>query len=232
MKPAQGTFRHSRARGFTLVEILVATTIMGLVAAGAISFGIQSLNIYHYDAGRLLVNKDIRSFTQEMTSNAVYSNYFRIYPNFTSRSSTDDDGVTSDLSVRDGESGDFLVLFFDNTNTTTGVKTITRIIGYYRDPADPSDPASSGPVRKFDVTLNPAVDAASTTLASLLDTYAPTSGAHTNPTVVQLAQGLSNGSLFYDFKDRSVMIKGQIIETGNQMRRAVNTYNFTVSPRG
>jgi hypothetical protein len=70
----------------------------------------------------------------------------------------------------------------------------------------------------------------------------PTTNQSTNPIVVQLAQALAVGTsntegLFYDFKDRSVMVRGQIIETGSGSatdvnRRAVNTYNFAVSPRG
>ena len=209
---------------------MVAITLLGLVGVGIARFTIQALNIYHYDSGRILVNKDIRSFTQEMSTNAVFANYFRIYPNFTTRSTTTG-GVTTEAHVSDGQSGDFLVLIFSDTNVTTGKTTINRLIGYYRDPTS-SAATATGPVRKFDVVVSPAVDAGTTTLSTLLNTYVPTSTAHTNTTVIQLAQGLSNGSLFYDFYDRSIMIKGQIIEAGNQYRRAINTYNFTVSPRG
>ena len=33
-------------------------------------------------------------------------------------------------------------------------------------------------------------------------------------------QGLADGNLFYNFKDNAVMIRGQIIEEGNQRRQA------------
>lgn len=229
MRPSLSPSRSRR--GFTLVEVLVTMTILGLVSAGAFRFTIHALNIFHYDAGRIKVNRDIRSFTQQLTTNAVYSSYFRIFPNFTQRSVTAG-GVTSSAAVSDGQSGDFLVLVFADTDVSSGKTLISRIIGYYRDPDSPSVASSTGPVRKFDRQISPAIDAAVTPLYQILNTYVSTSTAHTNPVVLQLAQGLSNGSLFYDFYDRSIMVRGQIIEQGNLMQRAVNTYNFTVSPRG
>jgi hypothetical protein len=212
--------RHRRpSRGFTLIEALVTLGLMGLVTVGVLRFAIQALNIYHYDGGRLLVNKDIRTFTSSIAADAVASNYFRIYPDYQTRT-----------AVTDGNSGDFLLLIFTAMNATTGASTIERLIGYYRDPANTSDPASLGPVRRFDVAIATADQ--SLDLATLLTQYAPTTSTHANPVVIQLAQGLANGDLFYNYYDRSVMIRGQIVEQGNQMRSAVNTYNFTVSPRG
>jgi prepilin-type N-terminal cleavage/methylation domain-containing protein len=223
--------RSRRRRGMTLAEIMVSMTIMGVASVGVLRFLISGLNIYHYDQGRIKVNEDIRSFTQEMTTNAVYSNYFRLYSSFTNRSTTVA-GTTVDAGLNDGQSGDMLVLVFCDTNATTGKTTVNRLVGYYRQPADPSSPSSTGPVRKFDRVINPPVDPAVTPIYSILNANVPTSTANSNPIVLQLAQGLANGALFYNYFDRSVMIKGQIIEQGDQRRRAVNTYNFTVSPRG
>jgi len=230
-----------RAHGFTMTELMIALTVLGLTMAGVVTFTYQALNTYAYDGGRLLVNHDMRKFTGDMATDAVYSNYFRIYPNFATRSTTVS-GVTTDAAVRDGQSGDFLVLAFTDTDVS-GQTTVNQLIGYYRDPADPAHPDTSmGPVRRFDVLVSPHVIIGSTsntgasppvyTMYDLLDLYVPTSTAHTNPRVIQLAQGLSNGTLFYDFYDRSIMIKGQIQEQGNLVKKAVNTYNFTVSPRG
>jgi prepilin-type N-terminal cleavage/methylation domain-containing protein len=229
--PRTSSRRRARARGFTLVEIMVAVTIMGFAVLGVLRFLVQGLNIYYYDTGRIKVNKDIRSFTDQMTSNAVFANYFRVYSNFTTRSTTTGN-VTTDAGVNDGQSGDFLVLVSGTVDATTGKTNITQLVGYYRDPADPTNPTSTGPVRTFKVAFSTPIDPTTNPLYSILNTYVPTTSAHTNPIVLQLAQGLCNGSLFYDFYDRSVMVKGQIIEQGNEFRRAVNTYNFTVSPRG
>jgi hypothetical protein len=50
--------------------------------------------------------------------------------------------------------------------------------------------------------------------------------------VIELSKGLSNGKLFYNYYDRSIMVRGEIIHRGTATRRATNTYNFTVTPRG
>ncbi len=234
MPPLPRTIRSS-SPGFTLVELMVSVAILGFVVLGVLRFTIAAENILNYEAGRISINNDIRSFTQAMTTNAVYANYFLIYPNFTTRSTTTGTGssaVTLDASVNDGMSGDFLVLVTANTDPTTGLLTISKLVGYYRDPASPGVASSTGPVRTFTINLNPAVDPSITPVYSLLNSYVPTGTAHTNPIVLQLAQGLSNGTLFYDFYDRSVIINGQVIEQGNQFKQAVNTYDFTVSPRG
>ncbi len=236
----------TRRTGFTLVEILVAIGIMGFAVAGAVTFMGQAQKTYYYDTSRLLLNADMRKFTQQMTTNAVFANYFLIYPNFQTRSVTTTTGnvtTTVDANVNDGMPGDFLVLVSGDTDAVTGKTTINQLVGYYRDPNDPTSATSTGPVRTFNINLSPAVDPTATPVWSLLNTYVPTTTAHTNPIVIQLAQGLagttsvtgnttSNSCLFYNFYDRSVMIKGQIIEQNGLNRKAVNTYNFTVSPRG
>jgi len=38
--------------------------------------------------------------------------------------------------------------------------------------------------------------------------------------------------LFYNFLDRSIMVRGEIIHRGAVGKRVTNTYNYTVSPRG
>jgi len=222
-------------RAFTMVELMVSVTILGFVVLGVLQFTIAAENIFAYDAGRLSINKDVRTFTQDMSTSAQFANFFLIYPNFTTRSTTTGTGTTSvtmDASVNDGQSGDFLVLATATSDPITGVLNVTKLVGYYRDPATPGVATSTGPVRTFSVTISPGVNPAVTPVYSLLNTYVPTSSAHTNPIVIQLAQGLSNGTLFYDFYDRSIIINGQVIEQGNQFKQAVNTYNFTVSPRG
>lgn len=211
----------SRPRGFSLVEILVALTIVGLVVGGGLTFAIHALKVYYYDSGRLMVNRDMRTFTNVLANDAVASNYFRIYPSFQNRTAP----------VTDGTSGDFLVLAFTDTNNAAGAYYITQLTGYYRSPNDPTDPSSLGPVRRFS-KLVAAADQ-SKDLPTLIGLYEPAIATPTDPVVIQLAQGLSNGTLFYDYRDRSIMVRGQIVDYGSQGgRAAINTYNFTVSPRG
>ena len=227
--PSPSSSRKTLSSGFTLVEVIVSLTLFGLVMAGALPFLLQSLNTYTYNTGKLFVNRDIRTFTSELTDNATYANYFLIYPAFTTRSVTtlvNGVSVTTDASVNDGLSGDLLVLVFkDDTDDTK----VNRLVGYYRDPADPASTTSQGPVRTFDITISPSSSAAVWTLLPNVSTM------HTNTVVLQLSVGLANHLLFYNYYDRSIMVKGQIYEAVNLTRgisSATNTYNFTVSPRG
>ena len=234
--PSPSSGEKTRSSGFSLVELIVALTLFGLVMAGALPFLLQSMNTYSYDTGKLFVNRDIRTFTSEMTDNATYANYFLIFPSFTNRSTTtivNGVSVTTDSSVNDGLSGDLLVLVFKddtiNPDGTTNDNKVSRLVGYYRDPADPTSTTSQGPVRTFDITISPSSSAAVWTLLPDVSTM------HTNPVVFQLSVGLANHLLFYNYYNRSIMVKGQIFEAVSLTRglgSATNTYNFTVSPRG
>lgn len=224
--------RKSRQSAFTLVEILITLGICSLVVGGTLVFFIQSLNMYHYDSGKLLVNRDIRAFTSEMTDNATYANYFLIYPSFSERTAsvtvTDPETsstttTTVDLAVNDGQSGDMLILVYRDPDDDT---KNARIVGYYRSSDSEDGGGNTGPVRRFEINISPADSAH-------IHTHLPSvDSANTWPEVIELSRGLANGKLFYNFYDRSIMVKGQIFHRGSLTKRATNTYNFTVSPRG
>lgn len=228
------TNKHPLAnqRGMTLVEILIASTIALMVMVGLMSFFIQSLNIYHYDSGKIRVNRDLRALTSEMSETATFANYALIYPSFTSRTqmvtvTNPVTGVTTTsgvpLQVEDGQSGDLLVLVYVDPDDD---RLIQRMVGYFRSPIDPNDPNSEGPVRRFDLTYSPSSSLPAVNLLPAVNTM------NNWPEVIELSRGLSNGRLFHNFYGRSVMIRGQIFHRGDLNRRATNTYNFTVSPRG
>jgi prepilin-type N-terminal cleavage/methylation domain-containing protein len=216
-----------RARGFTLVEMLVATTIMTMMVTAVLGFFINMMKSYKYNAFRLSINHDVRTFTNELTDTATYANYFVILSDFATRT-TGTSGNEILASMADGESGDCVLLVFKDLADDTKV---SRLIGYYHDP----DSAGYGPVRKFDLAFSPAVSG--TQLWTLMPA---TTTLHTNPDIISAgtvgkATGTSSsGKLFYNFFNRSVMVKGQInyISNDGLTRRAVSTYNFTVSPRG
>lgn len=233
------SFSFTSRRGFTLSEVLVTTTIAALVMGATAVFFKQQLNIYHFDMGKNRVNRDIRAFTSELTDNATYANGFLVFPNFNTRSYTEnvtkEDGttvVTTNPAIMSrGLSGDMLVLYFSDPDNDDAV---TRLVGYYRAPIDPTvtdpeDERALGPVRKFDITINPPSDAPIYTLLPNTSTYA------TNGEVIELSKGLANGKLFYHI-GKCIMVNGQIIHKGGlgdtRYKRATNTYNFTISPRG
>jgi hypothetical protein len=214
----------------------VAMTLMLMISAGMLRVFLQVLNTYYYDTAKLQINHDIRSFTAAMSENATYANYFKIFPayNNLTRSTTTlvnpndpDQGYTTamtDSSVNDGQSGDCLVLVYKDLVDDT---LISRIMVYFRSP----DPVTNiGPVRVMDLAVTPS---SSLPLFQLIpDIPDPT----IYPIVVQLSQDVATGKLFYDYHDRSIIVKGNILQRGGLLNSthatATDTYNFTVSPRG
>lgn len=250
--------KHRRS-AFTLVEILIATSIFAIISVGLTRLMIQLLSVYHYDTGKILVNRDIRKFTMEMTENATYANYFKIFPTYASISRTIDtyinvadpeQGFTTAAAanyVPEGLSGDCLVLVYKDPADD---RIVSRMIIYYRVGGTPSPtPAAGikvfnrGPLRKLEITPN------STLPILQLIPEIPNPAANPivlqsvgvqSPTLVQIPgsnpAAYQSWGLFYNFFDQSVILKGELIETGSQLNKkntsATNTYNFTISPRG
>jgi prepilin-type N-terminal cleavage/methylation domain-containing protein len=230
-----------RRRGFTLVEVLVASSIMAIIMAVLLRTFLEVLNAYTYDAAKIHINRDLRKFTTEMTENATYANYFRIFPSYTNLSRTvdtlvnpadPDQGFTTamtDTSIADGQSGDCLVLIYKDPADDTKV---SRLIGYFRVPGpnDANGNPTPGPVRRFDLPITPS---SSLPIFQLIPEINDPS---IYPVVVELSQDIANGKLFYNYYNRAIIVKGQILQRGGLLNsvhaQANNTYNFTVSPRG
>src|ERR1035437_751305 len=234
MPPLRPLFRARRA--FTLVEVLIASTILGLVLVGIFAALIQGLRLFKFDSFRLEINHDIRSFTDELTPNATFANYFLVFTSFSGNRTTVSGNVTTMNSLPQGNSGDFLVLVFkDDTDDTK----IASIIGYYRD----VDAAGNYCLRKFTSTFSPTSSAAVWTFLPPTPTLTATHAAIIPDTrgqglgagnTANIALGSGSTGLFYNFWNRSVIVRGQIQYTaGDKLtRQAVSTYSFTVSPRG
>ena len=218
----------SDRRGFTLVEILIGMGILGLLTVGLLPFFIQSSTSFFVTEQKLKVNNDIRKFTSEMADHAREANHYIIYPTYAAVDRDDE----ADRK-RDGESGDFMVLvFYDNPVGTAPLisRPIRRVVGYYRASSNPLDPSSEGPVRKFDSEL----DSWGITfpIDQPIEKVLPNAAQVASfKRVIELSKGLANQRLFYNFHNRSIMVKGEILH-GNAIKRVSNTYNFTVSPRG
>ena len=219
---------NSLREGFTLTELLITLTIFGLVMAGVAGFFYQTNGMLFTNTAKLMINRDIRALTNEMTDNARNANHFTIYDSFYDTFRNPTPPTTGiDFRKRDAESGDCLVLIFygvDPAPWDTTPPPIVRLVGYYR--SIDNVPDNTGPIRKFDVAIpGPDQNKECEELVPAISTV----GDH--KTITEIAKGLANGRLFYNFRERSIMINGQI-DHGNDAKRVTDTYNFTVSPRG
>jgi hypothetical protein len=211
--------RGRPATGFSLTEILIALGIMSVLGIAISVFYIDVFTMLYVSAEKSEINRDIRKFTAEMTLNARTADAWYIYKSHAS----DDRNAAADR-LRDGQSGDFLLLVgvepYPNVNS---IPHITGLTGYYRDATS----ETSGPVKKFIINYAPSQykSTATNTVESLID-----DAVRVNVRILELADGLSNGQLFYNFRGRGIMVKGKIIH-GNLAKRVTDTYNFTVSPR-
>ncbi len=213
-------YHMKNKKGLTLTEILITLAISGLLMTGILGYYINTATGLFVTEQKMNINQDIRTLTNEMTKTARESNGLIAFKSFanTDRDSADD-YLTTEMT------GDMVVFYKTGDLDSSGKRPYTDLVGYYRAPDDPSDPNSTGPVRRFEINLSTPSNAAMTTLLpdeTTINNY---------PAVVQISRGLSNGKLFYVYKERSVIVNGQIYH-GNAAKRVTDTYNFTISPRG
>lgn len=153
------TRTHRPTAAFTLVEIMVAMTIIGFVLVGVLPFFTQTSMMQFISTQKLLVNADVRSFTNGMIQDVESSGCFMLYQSFFPRTLADGTNISRDFNndgvinaadrMQSGQSGDFLVLiyyqdpfydsrFYDsnpNNQPTLGTATVvSRIIGYWLAP--------------------------------------------------------------------------------------------------
>lgn len=218
-KQSNSSLQHWKS-GFSLVEVMVATTITGMVTVAMLGFYLTNFKIGFVNQERNRINSDMRQFTGQLIRDGRSANYFVLYDSTdaTARDKPKDRQL-------DGESGDLLV--FVNTEETTSITESVLIKGYvaYYRAEEADSPDGLAPVRRYEKTFNTPVsgpievvlpDKASLAMGDLL---------------IELSRGLADGRLFYNFWGRSVMVNGQI-HHGNAAKRVTETYNFTISPRG
>ena len=219
------TSNEKTAGGFSLPELLITMTVVGFLMTGLTSFFYQSSVMLFTSDQKLKINADVRNLTSELTDNARDANHFTMYNSFYDAFRTQ--VPYEDWRLRDGDAGDLLVLIFYGADPNPMDSTpapIVRIIGYYRSIDNQTE--NTGPVRKFDKAITGASQ-----LLNVEQLVPDVTQESSFEQVIELSRGLANGCLFYNFRDRSIMVNGQILH-GNVAKRVTDTYNFTISPRG
>jgi len=221
----------SANRGMTILEMMIVLAILGLVSAMTLGFFVESVKATFISEQKNLINRDIRTLTSRLSEAARQANFFLLYESF---ERSDRDSVSDRLL--DGNSGDFLVFGFqDEPDLSTSVNApqpITRMIGYYRAPEDPNDPASMGPVRRFDTGIlsTPVNPLDPPSPEELLQDLFDDSPSEDHQAVVELSEGLADKRLFYNLGGRTIMVNGKIVH-GVEAKRVTDTYNFTIATR-
>ncbi|HWZ95806.1 MAG TPA: prepilin-type N-terminal cleavage/methylation domain-containing protein [Opitutaceae bacterium] len=142
-KPAAFT----KLRGFTLVELMIAATLTGLVLTAILTITITCLKIYNNNANKLTVDKDMRKYTMYFENDAAYSNTFYIYDTVANGAPALDTTTSTDNYINPGQAGDLLLLITTATNPD-GSTDVKRVIAYYHVVTDAT--TNSGPVYRLD----------------------------------------------------------------------------------
>jgi len=153
------TPRARPSAAFTLTEIMVTSAIIGLILIGVLPFFLANSKSLFVSEQKLLVNGDLRAFTNGLIQDVESASGFMLYQSFYSRTLSDGTAVNRDINgdgvidvadrMQSGQSGDFLVLVYyqdpfydsrfydddpDNQPTLGSSTTISRIVAYWLAP--------------------------------------------------------------------------------------------------
>lgn len=216
----------ARSGGFTLPEVMIAMTIMMVVIGGILSFYTQFYKIGFVNEQKNRINRDMRHLTGELSHAGRQSNYFIIYNSI----AANDRDEAADRRLA-GKSGDMLVFVYtEDGGSAFKPRVISKLVCYYRVPG--ADEAGVGPLRRYTKEFPEPIEVDFSAGSAEFEAILPSVEALKSGTqLVELAQGLINEQLFYNFSGRSVMVSGRIYH-GNNAKRVTETYNLTISPRG
>lgn len=210
-------------KGYSLIELMVALGVFGILMTMVMLFYIDSQRLGFRSEFRNQVNRDFRTFTQQMARDAHNANFFLVYEDFERASA-------KSMRLDEMRSGDYVIFasLYDISEDHTvqpharGSDTVRKIVGYYRDVQN----GDLAPVFRYEINLPPGSKAVE------IEKYLPTDRQSLQLTeVVDTSEGLSDGALFYNFRGRSVLINGRFYR-GRDNQPVTETYNFTISPRG
>ncbi len=247
----------SAPRGFTLVEIMVAMTVMGFVMAGVMGFYLQTVKGMYATEQRMKLAGQVKKFANELTVQASRSNQFVL---FKSASAADFDGPNPAPNANNSDrqvinvadpanplhpAGDFVVFIYYEIPKPVAqpFHRIVKLEGYFLN----AGAGSTGPVRKVVIDLSGApststVEAILTanwnTAAAVFTTYFPLARGLLVPEVVDgtPVAGVTPARLFYMSDARNVIINGQIFSSAKDIvtgdaKTSTNTFFFNITPR-
>lgn len=240
--------RPPRARGFTLVEVLISMTIVGMAMGGALSVFVMGLKIMYRDSERLSTNASLRYFIAQMSKETLDATEFYVFPNYTKLDGsvnlgTDVATLQSDSYGTQLAYGDCVVLV-SRVDTDDATSNIRQFRVYYR---VTSDTSARAPIRYY-----ASQDYGSAGSSSSITTLLNAVNLNTSPSltgsrqIVSSARGrLQTGSdpayyypIFATETDTdtptnySVSVNVEVINgtTTNNLLSS-SSFNYTISPR-
>jgi prepilin-type N-terminal cleavage/methylation domain-containing protein len=242
---------HSRAAGFTLVEVMISMAVVTIVMGMCMSTFLFGLRMMYKDSVRLQTNTNMRYFTAQMAKETVDASEFYLFADYTKLDGSvdiDNSDGTSDLAVPadDGNgtmlaNGDCIVLVTRTTVETGGKVRQFRI--YWRTVAAASV-NSTAAIRYYE-SADYGESGTSTALGTLLNTInlnsSPTGvgrqitaqakgrrvGATTNYYPIFCSEGPVVTATNESFSINAEFINGTSVT--NML--SSSTFNYTVSPR-
>ena len=209
---------HSSRTGFTLVEVMIASTIAVMALAGTMALLITALRYYSLGRDKVQMSYDIRMFTLELMKASRNAADFRIYDNFASRTQQAADGV-----------GDMVAFLYTNPNNEAQV---VRVVTFYRDLGAANNPDTKDQtLRKYDTGFQTA----GTFGASWLP---PANTRTTNDVVVQTTADststqtrLFQGIAFGGGAANAIGVSGRIVYDNKALRRLQNNFDIIIACR-
>ncbi len=246
-----------KTRGFSLVEILVAMTVSGMLLAGVMAFYIQSMKSMYASDQRIKLAGQINRFSNELIVQASRSNQFVLFKSATPQ---DFDGTNSAPDSEDSDrqnitsideedplhpAGDFVVFVYYEIPKPTAqtVHRISRLEGYF---LNASVAGNTGPVRKvvIDLSASPSTSSIESILTArwnngaVFSTYFPLVRGLALPEVIDGTEVTTTPGprLFYMSATRNVIITGQIFSSSQNTntrdwRTYTNSFCFNITPR-
>ena len=225
----------------TLMEIMVATAIMGFVTLALVQFNYVLARNAFDSRETIEVAEKIRTFTSNLSRDGRSSRRILLYAGMPQTA----DDLGSEQRLADGETGDLVVFIHVRPERIQDAVVgsaqrfyLSRIVVFARVPDDPNDPLSLGPVIRYEIregrhfSGNPddldeniirddtATNVIGEFLAEMLIPGHPQSrltAPASRTEVVELSRGLANGNLFRNFRDNSIVVNGEIV-AGNFRR--------------
>ena len=193
-------------RGFSLVEVMVAAAVCGVLLTGVMSFYVQNLKGMYASEQRMKIAGQIKKFSNELDIHASRSNQIILYksaapadfdgPNPLAANNSDRQSIDVDNPLIPlHPAGDFVVFVYYEIPKPTAQPfyRITKLVGYYLTTATVG---GAGPVTRvmIDLSAAPSTNSVESILTANWSVPAATWATSATVTLTQyfpLARGLS-----------------------------------------